>query len=110
MRLRRITVTAAAILLGLGGATAIAAPAAASNRLGGVDMQAACNNQYPGQGRIAKVLTYNVYGWKCVTGVVPVAPGDISVWQQCQVQYGAGRGVYAGYTNYYNPYSWSCYL
>lgn len=110
MGIRRIAVTAAAVLLGLGGATAVAAPAAAANRLGGVDMQAACNYQYPGQGRLAKVVTWNVYGWKCVTGVVPVAPGDISVWTQCQVQYGWGRGVYANFTDYRNPFTWGCYL
>jgi hypothetical protein len=90
-----------ALLLTLAGATAVADPAYAANRLGGIDMQAACNNQYPGQGRVAKVVTNNVYGWKCVTGVVPVAPGDIGPWQQCQVQFGWNRT---------NPYSWGCYL
>ena len=107
---RRITVLASAALFALGGTAALTQPASAATRLGGIDMQAACNNQYPGQGRIAKVVTNNVYGWKCVTGVVPVAPGDISTWQQCQVQYGANRGVYSNYTSYSNPYSWGCYL
>jgi hypothetical protein len=109
MKLRRAALIVSALLLGLGGTTGVASPASASTRLGGIDMQAACNEQYPGQGRIAKVVTYNVYGWKCVTGVVPVAPGDISTWRQCQVQYGWNQGVYSGYTNYSNPYSWSCY-
>jgi hypothetical protein len=101
---------ASTILTAIAGTTMIAGPAYAATRLGGIDMQAACNNQYPGQGRLARVLTNNVYGWKCVTGSVPVAPGDISTWQQCQVQYGANRGVYSKYADYNNPYSWSCYV
>jgi hypothetical protein len=96
---------AAAALLGLGGITATAVPAFAST--GPVSMQAACDNQYPGQGRIAKVRTNNVYGWKCVTGVVPVADGDIDVWRQCRTQYG-NPNASASWTNFNNPYSWYC--
>jgi hypothetical protein len=98
------------LLLTIAGVAAVADPAHAATRLGGIDMQAACNNQYPGEGRLARVLVNTVYGWKCVTGVVPVAPGNISTWQQCQVQFGANRGVYSSYTTYNNPYSWGCYL
>ncbi len=109
MKSRHITEIATAVLLACGGTAALAQPAVAATRLGGVDMQAACNNQYPGQGRVAKVVTWNVYGWRCVTGVVPVAPGNISTWEQCQVQFGRNQGVYSDYTNYGDPFSWGCY-
>ena len=105
MRARRFIPVVAATLLGLGGATAVAAPASAAT--GPVNMQAACNEQYPGQGRIAKVRTNNVFGWKCVTGVVPVADGDIDVWRQCRIQYG-NPNAYGAYSDFNNPYSWYC--
>src|SRR5581483_5283110 len=95
----------AALLLGLGGIAVAAVPASAST--GSVSMQAACDNQYPGQGRIAKVRTYNVYGWKCVTGAVPVADGDIDVWRQCRTQY-HNPNASANWTDFNNPYSWYC--
>ncbi|MEU4522149.1 hypothetical protein AB0F52_25955 [Amycolatopsis sp. NPDC024027] len=85
----------------------VAAPASAATVLGGVDMQAACNNQYPGQGRLAKIRTMNVYGWKCVSGAVPVADGDIDVWKQCRTQYNRAN-AYGGFRSYSDPYSWYC--
>jgi hypothetical protein len=94
----------AATLLGIGGVVATATPASAAT--GPVDMQAACNDQYPGQGRKAKVRTWNVYGWKCITGVVPVADGDIDVWRQCRKQHNANAS--ADFRNYNDPYSWFC--
>lgn len=81
--------------------------ASAATVLGGVDMQAACDNQYPGQGRKAKIRTWNVYGWKCVTGVVPVADGNIDVWLQCRTQY-KRTNAYGSFRNYSDPYSWFC--
>jgi hypothetical protein len=85
----------------------VAAPASAATVLGGVDMQAACNNQYPGEGRLAKIRTWNVYGWKCVTGVVPVADGNIDVWKQCRTQYNKAN-AYGDFRKYADPYSWYC--
>lgn len=70
-------------------------------------MQAACDDQYPGQGRVAKIRTWNVYGWRCVTGVVPVADGDIDVSRQCRTQYHS-PSAYSAYRNYSDPYSWYC--
>jgi hypothetical protein len=96
-----------AALAGMFLPVAAAAPASAATVLGGVDMQAACNIQYPGQGRKAKIRTWNVYGWKCVTGVVPVADGDIDVWKQCRTQYNKPN-AYGNFRNYYDPYSWYC--
>jgi hypothetical protein len=105
MNKQRIVTLAAAMLLGAGGASTMVTPAFAAT--GGVDMQAACNNQYPGQGRIAKVRTNNVFGWKCVTGVVPVSDGNIDVWRQCRTQY-KNPNATGGYRDYNNPYSWYC--
>ena len=105
MRVRKAVIVAAAVLFGAGGAIAAAVPASAATS--GVDMQAACTNQYPGQGRIAKVRTSNVYGWKCVTGVVPVADGSIDVWRQCRTQ-NKNPNASADYRNYNDPYSWYC--
>jgi hypothetical protein len=105
--IQRLATLTTLSLLAVSCATAIASPASAVTRVGGVSMQGACDNQYPGQGRLAKIRTWNVYGWKCVTGVVPVADGDIDVWRQCRAQYGAA--AYGGYGNYNDPYSWSCY-
>ncbi|GAA1913297.1 hypothetical protein [Streptantibioticus ferralitis] len=101
-RVARIGITlGAALLIGAGlGAT----PASAQD-LGGLDLNAACQNQYNSY-YWAKAIQYNVYGWACV------APWDsgrppINVWQECRREYGAtydGAPVYATY----NPYSWYC--
>jgi len=105
MRIRRVMTIAAASLLGIGGVIAAAAPASAAT--GSVDMQAACNNQYPGQGRRAVVRVSNVYGWRCVTGVVPVADGNIDVRRQCRTQY-RNPNARGDFRDFYNPYSWYC--
>jgi hypothetical protein len=101
---RKSVIAVMGAALCLGGFAVAVSPASAAT--GGVDMQAACNNQYPGQGRIAKIRTWNVYGWKCTSGAVPVADGNIDVWRQCRAQHGANAT--GGYTNYSNPYSWYC--
>lgn len=60
--------------------------------------------QSPGLGRRAVVRTHNVSGWKCVSGAVPVADGNIDVWRQCRVQY-RRTNAYGGFKNYNDPYS-----
>ena len=98
------------LLLGVAAVSAaLVAPAAdqasASTRLGGVDMQRACDTQYPGFGLAARVLDqHNAYSWRCV------APWDntrgIDVNRACANQYGGG--AYAGLGDSRNPYSWYC--
>ncbi|MEV8443271.1 hypothetical protein AB0425_38340 [Actinosynnema sp. NPDC051121] len=105
MRARRVAAIAAGALLGIAGAVVSTSPASAAT--GWVSMQAACDDQYPGQGRVAKIRTWNVYGWRCVTGVVPVADGDIDVSRQCRTQYHS-PSAYSAYRNYSDPYSWYC--
>lgn len=105
MRARRAAVTVAGALLGVTGTVVSTQPASAAT--GSVSMQAACDNQYPGQGRVARIRTWNVYGWRCVTGVVPVADGQIDVSRQCRTQY-RNPNAYSRYWTYSDPYSWYC--
>lgn len=82
----------------------MAQPAAAATRLGGVDMQRACDTQYPGRGLRAVVTDgSNAYSWRCVGGSFS---GGINVNAECVTQY--GQGAYAGLDNASNPYSWYC--
>lgn len=105
--MKKITaITALTIALGAGFGAAPAA-SAASTYLGGVDMQRACNTQYPSSwGLRAEVLDQrNAYSWRCT------APWDrssygIDVNRECVVQY--GRGAHFGLRDARNPYSWFC--
>jgi hypothetical protein len=79
--------------------------ASATTILGGVNMQAACNTQYPGFGLTAKPLdTHNAYSWRCT------APWDntrgIDVNAACANQYGGG--AYSHLLDPGNAYSWRC--
>jgi hypothetical protein len=81
------------------------APASAATRLGGVNMQEACNTQWPALGLTAVVLNgSNAYSWRC-TNNFGFTQG-ISVNAECVTQYGAG--AYAGLGSVSNPYSWYC--
>lgn len=103
----RRAATTAIVVAGLAAATVLTAPAAsAAVRLGGVDMQRACNTQYPPAfGLKAVVISpYNAYSWRCA------APFDttrqIDVKSACINQY--GQGAYQGLGDWRNPYSWYC--
>jgi hypothetical protein len=96
-----LTAALAASLALVGTAT----EAAAATRLGGVDMQRACDKQYPGFGLQAVVLDQNnAFSWRCA------APWDntrgIDVNKACAEQY--GPGAFAGLDSVRNPYSWFC--
>jgi hypothetical protein len=99
---------ATAALVGASATTvlATATPASASVYLGGVDMQRACNTQYPPvYGLRAEVLNQrNAFSWRCT------APWDqtrgIDVNRECVTQYGGG--AHAGLRDGRNPYSWYC--
>ncbi|WP_328743811.1 hypothetical protein OHT57_00565 [Streptomyces sp. NBC_00285] len=99
-RILTITAVAGLALFGMGSISASAAT------LGGVDMQRACNTQYPPSfGLKAVVLDqHNAYSWRCA------APWDntrqINVNAACANQY--GPGAYAGLGSATNPYSWYC--
>ena len=89
----------------MAGTLAGSAPASASVYLGAVDMQRACNVQYPSWGLRAVVQNqYNAYSWKCVASWGYTAGIDVN--RECVTQYGSG--AYAGLWNKYNAYTWFC--
>jgi hypothetical protein len=72
---------------------------------GGVNMQSACNAQYPSQGLTATATdSNNAYSWKCVG---PGVSRGIDVSSQCRAQYGAG--AVAAAANPASAWSWYCY-
>lgn len=82
----------------------VATPANAAVSLGGVDMQAACNRQYPGRGTQAVVANpASAYSWQCRSATFV---GGIDVTAACAAQY--GQGAYAGLRDASNPYTWFC--
>jgi hypothetical protein len=81
-------------------AVGIASPASAAVR--GLDLQVSgCNFQAPGTTLVLRA--YNVYGWKCFTGLYDLG---ISVNAACRYTYGSSSSAY--YLNYWDPYSWRC--
>ena len=89
-----VALAAGTVLAGAGSASAAEARPAGVVRLGGVSMQGACNNQYPGEGRRSIALNPQDAGsWRCkrvVTAPRPGAPvyvyyGWINVTAECRV-------------------------
>jgi surface antigen len=77
----------------------------AIHSLGGVDMQRACDAQYPGQGLQAVATNASsAYSWQC-TG--PGASLGIDVTAECALQYGGG--AVAAVTNPASAWSWYCH-
>jgi len=94
----------AAMTAGLAVPAVTATQASAATTLGGVDMQRACDTQYPGRGSRATVTNWSsAYSWRCVA---PSFSGGIDVSRECVTQY--GQGAYAGLRDAANPYSWYC--
>ncbi len=94
-------------------------PASAGTaRLGGLDINAYCRAVY-GPTATGKVIKNNVYGWVCAKGGLGYAINLNTVCNHNYVAelYKLGRqypnsswySIYAAYSNYNNPYSWSCY-
>ncbi|MEV7801544.1 NlpC/P60 family protein [Microbispora sp. NPDC088329] len=102
---RRSVLAVSFAALALGGTMSAASPAsAAGSRLGGVDMQRACDNQYPGKGLRAVVLDRaDAYSWTCSGGTFR---GGIEITTECAAEY--GQGAYAGLGNRRDPFSWYC--
>ena len=105
------TIAALSVALGAGFATAPAAFASiapAPAPLGGVDMQRACDTQYPPASRLrAEVLNqHDAFSWRCAAPQNRGPVYGINVNRECVVQY--GRGAFAGLRNIHNPYSWFC--
>jgi surface antigen len=73
--------------------------------LGGVDMQRACDTQYPGSGLKAVATNVNsAYSWQCQG---PGVSHGINVTAECGTQYGSG--AVADVTNAASAWSWYCH-
>jgi hypothetical protein len=79
-------------------------PPGSTGSLGGVDMQRACDTQYPGRGLRAVATNANsAYSWQC-TG--PGVSLGIDVTAECRTQYGYGAISAAGDPG--SASSWYC--
>lgn len=73
--------------------------------LGGVDMQRACNTQYPGRGLSAVATNAaSAYSWQCVGPGVSLG---IDVTAECRTQY--GYGAVSAVSNPASAWSWYCH-
>lgn len=80
-------------------------PQGTVHSLGGVDMQRACNTQYPGQGLQAVATNANsAYSWQCTK---PGVSRGVDVTAECQTQY--GNGAVSGVSNPASAWSWYCH-
>jgi uncharacterized protein YraI len=80
-------------------------PPPGSGSLGGVDMQRACDTQYPGRGLDAVATNANsAYSWQCVG---PGASLGIDVTAECRAQY--GYGAVSADSNPGSAWSWYCH-
>jgi hypothetical protein len=103
---RSAATSAAVFVLMAAGLLAGSAPAAASDVLGGIDMQRACNTQYYDAFHFRAVVLdeHDAYSWRCVKDWDTTNGIDFD--GACLIQYGAGAR--AGLTFWWNPYSWYC--
>jgi surface antigen len=77
----------------------------AVHSLGGVDMQRACDTQYPGDGLKAVATNVNsAYSWQCAGPGISLG---INVTSECGTQY--GNGAVAAVTNPASAWSWYCH-
>ena len=100
---RRLAMTA---LLACAALAPLTARAQAATDLGGVSVEAACDNQR-GVATTARLVVNNVYGWRCALylgGTTGYYSVDIA--RECRRVHGSS--AYAAYSNYNNPYSWRC--
>lgn len=75
-----------------------------SSSLGGIDMQRACDTQYPGRGLRATVTnSSSAYSWQCIGSGVSLG---IDATGECRTQY--GYGAVSAASNPGDPYSWYC--
>ncbi len=80
-------------------------PPSSSSSLGGVDMQRACDTQYPGRGlRAVATNASSAHSWQC-TG--PGVSLGIDVTAECRTQY--GYGAISAVSNPASAWSWYCH-
>jgi len=85
---------------------AVLIPVTAAGRLGGIDMNRACRDQYGG-GWVAYVQNSGCSGWKCVPGPGngEATPRGVDTPRACGNQYGSGAYALC----YSGEYDWSCF-
>jgi hypothetical protein len=105
--MKNVKILVASLIISFVPLMAFATPAHAATRLGGVSMYSACVNQQPGS-ELA-LIANNAVSWKCRfwSSLGPVYFG-IDVNKQCKKEYN-NTNAYGAYSDYNNPYSWSCY-
>jgi hypothetical protein len=103
---RRAVTSAAVFVLMTAGLLAGSAPAVASDVLGGIDMQRACNTQYYDAFHFRAVVLdeHDAYSWRCVKDAD--TSNGIDLDRACLIQY--GDGARAGLTFWWDPHSWYC--
>jgi hypothetical protein len=107
--LRRAVVlglTALGLMLGLTMVTAV--PASAATDLGGLSVEAACDNQWGVYTYAQLVLPGNAYSWRCrlnLGGQSTFFTVDLN--RECARVY--GPGAWAAPLDSGNPYSWRCF-
>jgi hypothetical protein len=90
---------------GTGACGSSSPPPSSSNSLGGVDMQRACDTQYPGRSlKAVATNTASAYSWQC-TG--PGVSFGIDVTAECRTQYGYGATSAVSDPN--SAWSWYCH-
>lgn len=102
----RVATPAVLVVLMAAGLLAGSTPAAASEVLGGIDMQRACNTQYYDAFHIRAVVLdeHDAYSWRCVQDADTTNGIDMGL--ACTIQY--GRTARAGLAFWWDPHSWYC--
>ena len=103
---RTVAAPVALVVLVAAGLLAGSVPAAASEVLGGIDMQRACNTQYYDAFHIRAVVLdeHDAYSWRCVKDADTTNGIDMDL--ACSIQYGSAAR--AGLAFWWDPYSWYC--
>lgn len=105
--MRRFVAVFSTFLATLALTLSVAEPAHAAKRLGGVSVWNACVYQH-GTPSYLVLRGYNVHGWRCqYNGGWNAVEYGVNLNKECARAY--GKNAYANYTNYRDPYSWSCY-
>ena len=93
---------------GTGACGSSSPPSSSTSSLGGVNMQAACNAQYPQYNNPSLTAvatnTNSAYSWRCIRPGVSLG---IDVNAECQAQY--GYGAISAVSNPASAWSWYCH-
>jgi hypothetical protein len=104
--MRKLKMALVAVAIGLS-VLGFQVPAQAATNLGGVSVEAACDNQR-GAATTARLMRHDVHGWFCALYIGGgVHYYDVNLSQECRRVHGSS--AYAAYLNYNDPYSWRCY-